>query len=217
MAEHVNKDLIIKAFLDCVFYKSTGSTSLSNIADRLHVKKASLYNHFNGRDDIIFQTTQSCSEYIKEINFIPENYESVAERYPAATVLKGIVSRYVKMSEKSPLFQIYTFVNEQKYFSTQAAKILIEEKEKFIEQTGKILTALVKYKKLSLEENKIQSASKWFVHGVNDILNFYLMKRKEIVMQNPETGDGELFTLEADNEGLEKINSLVEEFCTLFE
>ena len=82
MAEHVNKDLIIKAFLDCVFYKSTGSTSLSNIADRLHVKKASLYNHFNGRDDIIFQTTQSCSDYIKEINFIPENYESVAEKYP---------------------------------------------------------------------------------------------------------------------------------------
>ena len=121
------------------------------------------------------------------------------------------------MSEKSPLFQIYTFVNEQKYFSTQAAKILIEEKEKFIEQTEKILTALVKYNKLSLEENKIDSASKWFVHGVNDILNFYLMKRKEIVMQNPETGDGELFTLETDNEGLEKINLLVEEFCTLFE
>lgn len=122
MSEKITKESIIKSLLDTAFYKSAGGTSLSDIAESLGIKKASLYNHFESRSDIIEQTTSSCAEYLKSISFIPAEIENVAKKYPVETVLKGIVSRYVKMHEKAPLFQIYTFVESQKYFDIKTAR-----------------------------------------------------------------------------------------------
>ena len=106
MGEKITSDKVIRAFLDAAFMRSEGGTSLADISDILKIKKASLYNHFENRDDIVEKTLDSCSDYLGAITFIPNDIASVAKKYPAETVLKGIVSRYVKMHEKSPLFQI---------------------------------------------------------------------------------------------------------------
>ncbi|MCQ2240658.1 TetR/AcrR family transcriptional regulator [Treponema sp.] len=215
MADKITSDKVIRAFLDASFMRSEGNTSLADIADILHIKKASLYNHFESRDDIVEKTLESCSDYLAAINFIPGDIASVANKYPADTVLKGIISRYVKMHEKSPLFQIYTFVESMKYFNRRATEIIAEENKKLIEQTEKTLIELAKVGKISLSEDKIRPAAKWFVAGINDLLSNYLMARKQVVMANPQSGDGELFQLEPDEKGIEKINLLVEEFCRM--
>lgn len=79
MSEKITKESIIKSLLDTAFYKSAGGTSLSDIAESLGIKKASLYNHFESRSDIIEQTTSSCAEYLKSISFIPAEIENVAK------------------------------------------------------------------------------------------------------------------------------------------
>ena len=188
MSEKITKENVIKSLLDTAFYKSAGGTSLSDIAESLGIKKASLYNHFESRNDIIEQTTSSCDEYLKSISFIPAEIESVAKKYPVETVLKGIVSRYVKMHEKAPLFQIYTFVESQKYFDIKTAHIIKEQ---------------------------IPGISKWFCAGINDFLNRRLLERKQAVVQNPKSGEGELFTLQSDDKGIDEINRLVEQFSKL--
>jgi hypothetical protein len=215
MSERLTKDSIIKALLDAAFSRSTGATSLANVADALHIKKASLYNHFNSREDLIFQTTNSCAEYIREISFIPNDFESVTKKYPPETVLKGLVTRYVKMHEKSPLFQIYTFVESQKYFNPEAAKISTEQKEKLISQTEKILISLSSLGKIKIPGSLIHGTAVWFCSGVNDILDKHLLKRKQVVMANPQTGEGELFSIDPDEKSIEAINALVEEFSLL--
>ena len=143
MSEKITKESIIKSLLDTAFYKSAGGTSLSDIAESLGIKKASLYNHFESRSDIIERATSSCAEYLKSISFIPAEIENVAKKYPVETVLKGIVSRYVKMHEKAPLFQIYTFVESQKYFDIKTAQIIKEENEKLESQTEIVLECLL--------------------------------------------------------------------------
>lgn len=215
MADKITSDKVIRAFLDASFMRSEGNTSLADIADILHIKKASLYNHFESRDDIVEKTLDSCSDYLAAISFIPNDIASVANKYPAETVLKGIITRYVKMHEKSPLFQIYTFVESMKYFNKRAADIISEENRKLIEQTEKTLLELSKFKKISIEEDRIRPAAKWFVAGINDLLSNYLMARKQVVMTNPQSGEGELFQIEPDEKGIEKINLLVEEFCKM--
>ena len=59
MSEKITKESIIKSLLDTAFYKSAGGTSLSDIAESLGIKKASLYNHFESRSDIIERATSS--------------------------------------------------------------------------------------------------------------------------------------------------------------
>lgn len=120
MGLKVTKDDIIRALLDESFMRSTGSTSLKDIADKVGIKKASLYNHFESREDLVKQTFASCSEYLAAVTFTPKDIDAVSKKYPPEVVLKGIVNRYFKMHEKTPLFQIYTFVESQKYFCKEA-------------------------------------------------------------------------------------------------
>lgn len=215
MSEKITKESIIKSLLDTAFYKSAGGTSLSDIAESLGIKKASLYNHFESRSDIIEQTTSSCAEYLKSISFIPAEIENVAKKYPVETVLKGIVSRYVKMHEKAPLFQIYTFVESQKYFDIKTAQIIKEENEKLESQTEIVLECLLNLEKIKITKEQIPEISKWFCAGINDFLNRRLLERKQAVVQNPKSGEGELFTLQSDDKGIDEINRLVEQFSRL--
>lgn len=208
-------DEIIKSLLDLAFYKSSGSTSLSNVADGIHIKKASIYNHFASREDLIAQTIKNCGQYISEINFIPDDIETVTKKYSAETVLKGIVNRFFKMHEKSPLFQIYTFVQSEKYFYTECMDIVNAEKEKLIEQTELVLNSLVQNGKLSLEKEKIHFAAVWFCNGVLNILSSVLLERKKIIIENPKSGNGELFTLQQDDSLFNEVNVMIENFVSL--
>lgn len=214
MSERLTKDKIIQAVLDTTFYQSVGATSLTDIANALHIKKASLYNHFDNREDLLSQTTASCSEYIDSISFIPQDVQGVAKKYSPETVLKGMVNRYFKMHEKNPLFQIYTYLQSTKYFDPEAAKIVKRWNEKMIEDTEKVLEALAAEKKLVLSAASGFSAATWFCNGVNQLLEIHLLEKKKIVIQNPASGEGELFSLPTDDSALEHIGKFIDHFVS---
>ncbi len=215
MGAKVTKDDIIRALLDTAFFHSTGATSLKDIAEKIGIKKASLYNHFESRDDIIKQTMDSCKEYVEAIMFTPKDIESVTKKYPPDIVFKGIVNRYFKMHEKTPLFQIYTFLESQKYFVKEASDIIKEENKKVIRQTAQVLKALKANGKISIEEQKIENVAVWFCSGMKELLNLYLLDKKIVVVNNPDSGEGQLFSLPADESALEKIDSYIDSFIDI--
>ena len=215
MGAKVTKDDIIRALLDTAFFHSTGATSLKDIAEKIGIKKASLYNHFESRDDIIKQTMDSCKEYVEAIMFTPKDIESVTKKYPPDIVFKGIVNRYFKMHEKTPLFQIYTFLESQKYFVKEASDIIKEENKKVISQTAQVLKALRANGKISIEEQKIENVAVWFCSGMKELLNLYLLDKKIVVVNNPDSGEGQLFSLPADESALEKIDSYIDSFIDI--
>lgn len=216
MAERIKKDDIIKSLLDNAFFKSTGATSLSDIAGKLNIKKASLYNHFDGRDAIVEATVQNCNDYLLAINFIPQDIENVTTKYSPETVLKGIVNRYIKMHEKSPLFQIYTFAESQKYFDPRAAQIIKKENDRLVEQTESVLSLLLEKGKINCSKDSIHSYAVIFISAIKNQLELYLLERKKTVMENPDSGEGELFELPKTNSAiLDKINDYIDEFTNL--
>ncbi|MCR5762478.1 MAG: TetR/AcrR family transcriptional regulator [Treponema sp.] len=215
MGAKVSKDDIIKALLDTAFFHSTGATSLKDIAEKIGIKKASLYNHFESRDDIIKQAMDSCREYVEAIMFTPKDIESVTKKYPPDIVFKGIVNRYFKMHEKTPLFQIYTFLESQKYFVKEASDIIKDENKKVIRQTAQVLKALKANGKISIEGQNIENVAVWFCSGMNELLNLYLLDRKVVVVNNPDSGEGQLFSLPADETALEKIDTYIDSFISI--
>ncbi len=208
----VTKSDIIRALLNESFMRSTGATSLKDIADKVGLKKASLYNHFESRDDLVKQTFESCAEYIQAITFTPRDIDSVAKKYPPEVVLKGIVNRYFKMHEKAPLFQIYTFIESQKYFCTEACDIIKNENKKLTDQTKLVLKSLASFDKIKLPEDKIDGSVSWFCAGIKEMLDEYLMERKQVVMNNPAAGEGELFSLPSNEGSLDRIDSFIDYF-----
>lgn len=212
MCAKVSKDDIIRALLDTAFFYSTGATSLKDIADKIGIKKASLYNHFESREDLLKQTMDSCREYIEAITFTPKDIETVTKKYPPDIVFKGIVNRYLKMHEKTPLFQIYTFLESQKYFVKEAADIIKDENRKIIEQTMQVLKALKINGKVSIDENRIHNTAVWFCAGIKELMNLYLLDRKTVVVNNPDSGEGQLFSLPADDTALSNIDSYIDSF-----
>ncbi len=214
--ERITREKIILAFLNSCFEKNAGGTSLSDVSGRLGIKKASLYNHYESRDAMVDDCIKWCSEYMQRTYFIPADIDQISRKYTAESVMKGIVNRWFKMNEKEPLFQIYSFIESEKYISTQAAQIASSNKEKLIAQTKTALKSLsAAGKVINLEESEAAYLAKIFVGMLTDNLDSYLVQRKIEIRSNPVSGEGSLFGSVGDDSILDKVDSLIENFCGL--
>lgn len=215
-AEKITREKIIYAFLDCAFVKSVGGTSLADIAGKLGIKKASLYNHYDSREAMLEDTINYCDEYLKKISLIPLEMDLTAQKYTADAVLKGIVHRWFKVNEKEPLIQIYSFIESEKYFSPVVSKIARESKLKLVEQTKIALQSLAKAQKVRFnDEEKISLHSGLFASVLYSILDEYIVEKKDDIRSNPRSGEGELFNSLPLEPDFKKADSLIEAFCEL--
>ena len=214
-SEKVTREKIILAFLDACFEKNAGGTSLSDVADRLGIKKASLYNHYDSRDSMVEDCIRWCGDYYRKTYFIPTDIDSISQRYPAENVMKAIVNRWFKMSEKEPLVQIYSFIESEKYISTAAAKIAQETREKLVAQTKQALRSLGNAKKIiDLEENDLETLSQIMTSITVSNLDDYIVSKKIEFRANPKGGEGSLFEAQGESD-YSKIDALVNTFCSM--
>ncbi|MDY2842605.1 MAG: TetR/AcrR family transcriptional regulator [Treponema sp.] len=214
--EKITREKIILAFLESCFEKNAGGTSLSDVAGRLGIKKASLYNHYESRDAMVEDTLRWSGEYMKRTYFIPSDIDAISRKYSAETVMKGIVNRWFKLNEKEPLFQIYSFVESEKYISNAAAEISQENREKLISQTATAFLSLSAAGKIAqITEEKAVQISKMYAGIVMSFLDSYLTDKKIQIRTNPETGEGSLFAPPQEKGNLDGIDSITEDFCAL--
>ena len=215
--EKITHEKIINAVLASAFIKSNGATSLVDIADKLGIKKASLYNHYESKDAMIADTLKYCGEYMRKTTFIPNEMPAVAQKYTAEIVLKGIANRWFKINEKEPLFQIYSFLESEKYFSNTAAEIVLECRTKLIEQTSYVLTCLSDAGKIKkTDQERIKELSSLFVSLVRETVDTYIVEKKKEIRANPETGNGTLFDIiEEPVHNSEGCDKLIDRFCSM--
>lgn len=205
--EKITQEKIINAVLSCAFEKSTGATSLSDIADKLGIKKASLYNHYENREAIIDAAVKHCAETILKTAFIPPEMDATAQKYSAEVVIKGIVNRWFKMNTKEPLLQIYAFIQSEKYFSTSAAKAFLDSQAKLKDQTVQALSALANAKKIKkLSDEQLNTSAELLVSSMTTLLDSKIILKKSELRFNPEAEDDDDYS---------EIDSLVFRFCEL--
>ncbi|MBQ0051129.1 MAG: TetR/AcrR family transcriptional regulator [Treponema sp.] len=215
-AEKITREKIILAFLESCFEKNAGGTSLSDVAGKLGIKKASLYNHYESRDAMLEDCIRWCGDYMKRAYFIPSDIDSISKKYPAETVMKGIVNRWFKLNEKEPLCQVYSFIESEKYISTAAAEVSSENRTKLVTQTSVALKSLSEAGKIvQLDENEAQYLSEMFASIVMNFLDSYIVNKKITIRSNPESGEGSLFAAPSDENSLNKIDEIVTNFCGL--
>ena len=218
--KNISQEKIIQAFLASAFEKSAGATSLSDIADYLEIKKASLYNHFQSRDAMYDAAVYHCGKCIEKISFLPEkSLENIkTNKSSASQNFKKLITRYFELYDSEPLFQVYTFIHTEQYFNAEALQIVEKEVKKISEEITTILKNLMEAKKLP---EKTDKATKELATSITSVIlqqrDFYIATRKETVRQNPDCGAGSLFALPTDQKALNNAGKLVENLIKFIE
>lgn len=206
--KRISQEKIINAFLFSAFDKSAGATSLQDIADFLNVKKASLYNHFASKDEMYNATLVYCSDYLNFVNFIPESVSCDGKLYAGDVFqsFRKIIKRYIQLYENEPLFQIFTFVHTEKYYNRNAANITENEFLKMEKGIAELVKGFSDREKLlRLPHDELKSFARNFASALMQQIDMYIMRKKEIVRQNPESGVGSLFSLPTDSTALSAV------------
>lgn len=218
--KNISQEKIIQAFLASAFEKSAGATSLSDIADYLEIKKASLYNHFQSRDAMYDAAVYHCGKCIEKISFLPEkSLENIkTNKSSASQNFKKLITRYFELYDSEPLFQVYTFIHTEQYFNAEALQIVEKEIKKISEEITTILKNLMEAKKLP---EKTEKETKELATSITSVIlqqrDFYIATRKETVRQNPDCGAGSLFALPTDQKALNNAGKLVENLIKFIE
>lgn len=212
--KNISQEKIINAFLFCSFDKSAGATSMADIAEYLGIKKASLYNHFESREIMYEKTLAYCKRSLMSFAFLPEKYitPDLFEKNNVEAIFNALIKRFIQFYEVEPFFQIFAFVHSEKYFNKSAAEIVDEEIFSIELGVSQIMLRYCVEKKLDLTPAEIDSAVKMYSSFLFQQIDLYIMHKKEIVRQNPECGAGSLFALPTDEDAVDKIFALSENY-----
>ena len=131
------------ATLELAATKGLGNVSTNMIADRVGIKKPSLYKHFTSKEEIVQQMYEYLREKAKEnTNVKPMDYKVVFQGKTAFDILKMAVENYMKMTRDSNMMMLYKVIYSERSISTVAAEIMAEETEKMILATKQMFYAL---------------------------------------------------------------------------
>jgi len=211
--KNISREKIIQSFLQSSFNKSSGATSLADIADLLGIKKASLYNHFENKESMYNAAIEYCGKELNSISFVMDKtFESIGNnKILPTTLFKKLIARYFNLFENEPLFQIYIFLSTEQYYNDVTLEILQDVYNRLEENVKKIIEAFIEVKRIAgISDKDIKDVSYSISTLIMSGLESYLATRKSIVRKNPESGVGCLFALPTDETSVNKTTKIVE-------
>ena len=164
------KKEIIMATLELAANKGLGNVSMNIIADKVGIKKPSLYNHFASKEELVEAMYQFLREEAKKnANVGAIDYTVIFAGKSALEILRMMVGGYFHMNQQEHMLNFYKVIYSERSIQPMAAKILAEETEKMIIATKQLFYAMEVHKLLHFQ-NADMSAVRFAmtVHGLMD-------------------------------------------------
>lgn len=161
------KEEIIYATLELAAEYGLKSLSMSQIAERVNIKKPSLYNHFESKEVLIKEMYKFIRGKSKEsISF---NGLENLENKSAKEVLSMAVLNYKKMSTDEKMVNFYKVIYSERTINPEATRIVVEETNTMIEATKMLFQILQKNNKLYIDNVDMAATSfAMTIHGLID-------------------------------------------------
>ena len=137
------KEAIIAAALELAAEKGLGTVSMQQIADKVGITKASLYNHFASRDEIVdamYDSLRQTARMKAEIG--KTDYDKLAEDSSLTDVLMDAVNSYIKMVSEPRMLLFYRIIMSERSICREAAEIMSKETKTMINATKALFYAL---------------------------------------------------------------------------
>ena len=168
------KEEILLSTLDLASKYGLKSLSMSQIADSVGIKKPSLYNYFNSKEELIKEMYEYIRNKSKQdiANFILDNINEKS----SYDILYNSVMNYKKMVLNEDMFKFYSVIYSERTTNNEASKIVIEETNKMINATKKIFEFLKEKNKLFIDD--IEMASITFSMTIHSLIDYELDCKK---------------------------------------
>ena len=180
---------IINATLELASQNGLGTVSMQQIADKIGITKASLYNHFSSRDQIVEAMYDSLRAVSKSNAGIGEvDYDKLLVSMSLKEIINNAIDNYRKIVKDPQMYLFYKVIMSERSINSSAAEIMVRETKTMINATKTLFYAL-QVKGIADFEN-VDSAAVSFAMAVNSLLDYECdldnagMKKDEKMMQD---------------------------------
>ena len=164
------KKEIIMATLELAANKGLGNVSMNMIADKVGIKKPSLYNHFASKEELVEVMYQFLREEAKKnANIGAIDYTIIFAGKSALEILKMMVGGYFNMNQQEYMLNFYKVIYSERSLNPMAAKIVAEETDKMMIATKQLFYAMEVHKLLHFTNPDMSAVSfAMTIHGLMD-------------------------------------------------
>ena len=146
------KEEIICAALELASEYGLKSVSLSQIADKIGIKKPSLYNHFKSKDEIVSEMYTFIREQAQRNNNSTTDYSALFESRSLEEILLFCMSCYARFLSDKNMMKFFKVLYSERSTSPAAAQIMLEETERMTSSVKNLFYALVVHGKMKNED-----------------------------------------------------------------
>ncbi len=112
------REEIITAALTLGEQKGLSNVSLSDIADQVGIRKASIYSHFESQQVLIDSLVEHCQQVLKEKRFAVD-----FKAKDAQSLLVSLVNSFLETFAEPPLSSYFSIVQQQRMFDRRFSEL----------------------------------------------------------------------------------------------
>ena len=164
------KEEIVLVTLELAAEKGLANVSMSMIADRIGIKKPSLYKHFASKEEIVEAMYEYLRTQAKEkANIKPIDYSTFFEGKTVYEILQSVVRGYIQMNHQENMMNFYKVIYSERSLNPMAARIVAEETDKMMIATKQLFYAMEVHKLLHFTNPDMSAVSfAMTIHGLMD-------------------------------------------------
>lgn len=167
------KEEIIFATLELASESGLGNVSMSQIADKVGIRKPSLYNHFKSKEDILSAMYDFLREKSKQqLSFADIDYSEFIENKSLEEALSQSVQNYSKLTTENKMLSFYKVIYSERAINPTATKIIMAETKRMISATKNLFYALQIHKKLFVQD--IDTAATSFAMAIHAMIDYQI-------------------------------------------
>lgn len=162
------KEEIVMTTLELAAEKGLSNVSMGMIAEKIGIKKPSLYKHFASKEEIIEAMYQMLrKQAMEKANVGSMDYGQLFAGKTAFEILQTMVQGYMQMNKQEQMVHFYKIIYAERSIQPMAAKIMAEETEKMIFATKQVFYAMEIHGKLHFQNPDMSAVSfAMTVHGL---------------------------------------------------
>lgn len=154
------KEEILLVTLELAAENGLSNVSMAQIAEKIGIRKPSLYNHFKSKDEIIAAMYQHFRDKSKEaLSLTDIDYGDFVKDISMEEALNQTVFNYVNMNSGGKMFLFYKVIYSERAINPNAAKIMAEETRRMMIATKNLFYALQAHGKISIDDIDMAAAS----------------------------------------------------------
>lgn len=167
------KEEIILVTLELAAENGLSNVSMAQIAEKMGIRKPSLYNHFKAKEEIIAAMYQYLREKSKEqLSLADIDYGEFIKGKSMEEALTQSVANYSNINAENKMFSFYKVIYSERSVNPTAAKIMAEETRRMILATKNLFYALQVHKKIHVKD--IDMAATSFAMAVHAMMDYQL-------------------------------------------